>query len=117
MKILEATADSDVEKAAPALYAACENVRNLALFIRRADDAPHQDKLNEISSRLGYDGEFIINKTAIANGLYFFPKYLNESLEDYSENVRDTRKMRANDFRLYNAVGPTGQATGSLRTN
>lgn len=114
MKILESTADSDVEKAAPALYAACENIRNLALFIRRADDAPHQDKLNEISSKLGYDGEFIINKTAIANGTYFFPKYLNESLEDYSENVRDTRKMRANDFRLYDAVGPAGQGPSSL---
>jgi hypothetical protein len=82
----EKLASSDLDDAATALYSACENIRDLALGIRRADDAHHQEDLDAIANELGYEGEFIINKNAIDQGLHFFPKYLNESLIDYPEN-------------------------------
>jgi hypothetical protein len=74
-----------LDDSANALYACVEDVRNLALNIRRADDAEHQDKLNEIANELGYEGEFIINQNAISKGIQFFPKYLNDSLIDYPD--------------------------------
>ena len=77
-----------VEGAARALYAGIENVRNLALAVRKSDDTEHQEKLNEIANNLGYEGEFIINSNAISRGLYFFPKYLNETLMDYPDERR-----------------------------
>lgn len=74
-----------LDDSAKALYACVEDVRNLALAIRRADDSEHQDKLNEIANELGYEGEFIINQNAISKGIQFFPKYLNDSLVDYPD--------------------------------
>ena len=74
-----------LDESAKALYAAVENVRDLALGIRRADDAEHQEDLDTIAKQLGYEGEFIINEQANAKGIQFFPKYLNESLVDYPD--------------------------------
>ena len=74
-----------LDDSANSLYACVEDVRNLALNIRRADDAEHQEKLNEIANELGYEGEFIINQNAISKGIQFFPKYLNDSLVDYPD--------------------------------
>lgn len=86
----EGLISSDIEGSAQALYAALENIRDLGLGLRRADDEHHRDKLNKIADELGYEGEFIINQNALSKGIYFFPKYLNESLMDYPEYV-DTR--------------------------
>jgi hypothetical protein len=74
-----------LDESAKALYAAVENVRDLALGIRRADDAEHQENLDTIAKELGYEGEFIINQYANAKGIQFFPKYLNDSLVDYPD--------------------------------
>lgn len=74
-----------LDEAAKALYAAEENVRDLGLGIRRADDAEHQEKLEAISREFAYEGEFIINQTAISRGIHFFPRYLNDSLVDYPD--------------------------------
>lgn len=72
------------------LYAAIENIRNLGLATRRADDAQIQEDLDVIGNELGYEGEYVLNMNAISQGVYFFPKYLNESMIDYPEDV-DTR--------------------------
>ena len=69
---------------------ATENVKDLGLGLRRADDSEIQEKLGEIAFQLGYEGETILNQNAISQGLYFFPRYLNESLMEYPEYV-DTR--------------------------
>jgi hypothetical protein len=74
-----------LDDSAKSLYACVENIRDIAMGIRRADDAEHQEDLNTIANELGYEGEFIINQNAIARGLTFFPKYLNESLMDYPD--------------------------------
>jgi hypothetical protein len=74
-----------LDEAAKSLYACIENIRDIGLGVRRADDAEHQEKLSTIASELGYEGEFIINQAAIAQGLQFFPKYLNESIVDYPD--------------------------------
>ena len=82
----EQSASTDrLDEAAKALYAAEENVRDLGLGIRRADDAEHQEKLDGIAREFAYEGEFIINQAAISRGLQFFPKYLNDSLIDYPD--------------------------------
>lgn len=74
-----------LDESAAALYAAVENIRDIAMGIRRADDSEHQEDLNTIANELGYEGEFIINQNAISRGIHFFPKYLNESLVDYPD--------------------------------
>lgn len=70
-----------------------ENIRDIGLGLRRADDAQHADDLNKIADELGYEGEFIINENALSQGVYFFPKYLNDSIMDYPENA-DSAKSR-----------------------
>lgn len=69
---------------------ATENVKDLGLGLRRADDSEIQEQLADIARKLGYEGELILNQNAISQGLYFFPRYLNESLMEYPEYV-DTR--------------------------
>lgn len=81
---------TDVAGAAGSLYAALENIRDIGLGLRRSDDQHHTDALDEIAGNLGYEGEFIINQTALSNGIHFFPKYLNETVMDYPEDA-DTR--------------------------
>jgi hypothetical protein len=86
----ERLASTRLDDASTALYAATENIRDLGLGLRRADDADIQEKLTTIASQLGYEGELILNQNANSQGLYFFPRYLNESLADYPEYA-DTR--------------------------
>ena len=74
-----------LDESAKALYAAIDNVRDLALGIRRSDDAEHQEILDATANELGYEGEFLINEYANAKGIQFFPKYLNDSLVDYPD--------------------------------
>jgi hypothetical protein len=72
------------------LYSAVENIRDMGLGLRRADDEHIRDDLGDIARQLGYEGELILNQNASSQGVYFFPKYLNESLLEYPEYV-DTR--------------------------
>ena len=83
-------ASTRVDDAAEALYMATENIKDLGLGLRRADDSEIQEKLAEIAFQLGYEGELILNQNANQQGLYFFPRYLNESLMEYQEYA-DTR--------------------------
>ena len=85
---------SDLDTATAALYSATENIRDIGLGLRRADDENIREDLNRIASELGYEGEFIINQNAISRGVYFFPRYLNESMADYPENA-DPREQGA----------------------
>lgn len=86
----ERLASTRLDEASSALYAATENIRDLGLGVGRADDSDIQEKLAVIASQLGYEGEVILNQYALSKGLYFFPRYLNESLAEYPEYV-DTR--------------------------
>ena len=79
-----------MDDSATALYEATENIKDLGLGLRRADDADIQEKLAEIAFQLGYEGELILNQNSVNQGLYFFPRYLNETLIDYPEYA-DTR--------------------------
>lgn len=76
-----------IDQRAGALYASIEDIRNLALFIRRADDHEHQEKLESIAQQLGFEGEHVLFKLANEKGVYFFPKYLNDILPEVVENV------------------------------
>ena len=87
---VQLVATQRVDDASESLYLATENIKDLGLGLRRADDSEIQEKLGEIAFQLGYEGELILNQNAISQGLYFFPRYLNESLMEYPENV-DTR--------------------------
>jgi hypothetical protein len=83
-----------VEEAAGALYEAIESARDLGLGLRRADDEHHREDINKIANELGYEGEFLLNQNAISRGVYFFPKYLNESIMDYPEDEpRDFQRV------------------------
>lgn len=83
-------ASTRLDESANALYGAVENIRDLGLGLRRADDEHIRDALSDIARQLGYEGETILNQNALDQGVYFFPKYLNESLLEYPEYV-DTR--------------------------
>ena len=71
-----------IDESAQALYRALENIRVLGT------GSEWHDETDALADELGYEGEFILNQNAISRGLYFFPKYLNETLKDYSEDVR-----------------------------
>ena len=86
----EQLASTQIDESAEALYAATENIKDMGLGLRRADDGDIQEKLARISAKLGYEGEVILNQKALASGVRFFPRYLNESLLDYPDYV-DTR--------------------------
>ena len=90
-------ASTRVDDAAEALYAATENVKDLGLGLRRSDDSDIQEKLGEIAFQLGYEGELILNQNAVSQGIYFFPRYLNESLMEYAEyaDTRDPGPVRS----------------------
>ena len=85
---------ANIDKSAAGLYAALENIRNLSLFVERADDSHLTEELESIALELGYEGEYMLNQNALARGLYFFPKYLNETLKDYTEDVVPTKFTR-----------------------
>lgn len=85
---------ASIDKASGALYGAIENIRNLGLFIERADDSHNADSLEAIASELGYEGEYMLNQNAMARGLYFFPKYLNETVKDYAEDAPQSKFTR-----------------------
>ena len=85
----ERLASTQLDSAAAALYVAIESIRDMALGNRRADDGQYQDELNLIATNLGLEGELILNENAISQGLYFFPRYLNNTFEDYIVNVGD----------------------------
>jgi hypothetical protein len=86
----EQLASTRLDDATESLYAATENIRDLGLGLRRADDADIQEELTDIAGKLGYEGELILNQNALSKGLYFFPRYLNESLMEFPEYA-DTR--------------------------
>lgn len=88
--MFEQLASTRLDDAAESLYAATENIRDLGLGLRRADDADIQERLTDIAGKLGYEGELILNQNALNKGLYFFPRYLNESLMEFPEYA-DTR--------------------------
>jgi hypothetical protein len=74
--------DADSSRAS-SLYGAIEHLRNLGLM-----NTNYTEKINEISDRLGYEGETIANQLAISKGIQFRPKYLNDtiplqSIDDY----------------------------------
>jgi hypothetical protein len=82
---------ASLEQRAGGLYQAIEDVRNLGLFIRRADDHEHQETLESIAVQMGVEGETTLFELANKNGLYFFPKYLNDlAPEDTETDVNRT---------------------------
>ena len=63
---------------AKALYSSIDNIQTLALGIRRSDDHVYQEKLEDIAQQLGIEGESSLFQEAKKQGVYFFPKYLND---------------------------------------
>jgi hypothetical protein len=86
MNLFRDKLESDIDLSAKALYAAVDNIRDIGLGIRHADDTVYQDRLEDIAGELSYEGEYAINQVAVSKGLYFFPKYLNETIKDYPED-------------------------------
>lgn len=83
----EQLASIQIDDAALALYTAIEAIRDLGLGLRRADDSNIQDELAGIAMQLGLEGETILNQNAVSQGIYFFPKYLNDTMLDFPEYV------------------------------
>ena len=93
----EQLASTRLDDASEALYAATENIRDLGLGLRRADDGDIRESLADVAEKLGYEGEVILNQNAISQGVYFFPRYLNETLMEYPEyaDTRDPGPVRS----------------------
>jgi hypothetical protein len=89
--------EEDPAVAARQLYAAMENIRNLGLGIQRPDDIETRDTLDGIAGRLALDGEYMLYTQAKKQGLYFFPRYLNNT--DYES---------PDDFKRGGVVGDPG---------
>lgn len=91
--MFEQSASTRLNTASSALYGAIENIRDLALANRRSDDV-YQDDLNLIATNLGLEGEMILNQNSISQGLYFFPRYLNNTFDDYIINASDPGHLK-----------------------
>jgi len=79
------------------LYRAIDAVKDLALYIERADDGEIQGKMLEITNRMGLEGETLIQQTVLEKGLRFNPRYLNDTILYYSQNgVRDPNTLGTN---------------------
>jgi len=87
LRAFEQLASTQTDDAATALYTAIEAIRDLGLGLRRADDSNIQEELASISMQLGLEGETILNQNAVSQGIYFFPKYLNDTMLDFPEYV------------------------------
>jgi hypothetical protein len=97
LRTFEQLASTRLDDAAEALYAAAENIRDIGLGLRRADDGDIRESLADIAEKLGYEGEVILSQNAISQGVYFFPRYLNETLMEYPEyaDTRDPGPVRS----------------------
>ena len=89
LREFEQLASSQIDDSATALYTAIEAIRDLGLGLRRADDSNIPEELAGISLQLGIEGETILNQNAVAQGVYFFPKYLNDTMLDFPEYVAE----------------------------
>lgn len=87
-----------IDQRARGLYASIENVRNLGLGIRRADDHEIQDQLETIANDIGIEGETTLFEQAQKQGVYFFPKYLNNLVPEEIEDVNRTGAAIGNHF-------------------
>jgi hypothetical protein len=90
MDLFESKLETDLDTSAEALYTALENIRDMSLGIRKADDGQYQSELEAVALRLAYEGEFELNRVALSQGLRFYPKYLNETIPDPLEDAADT---------------------------
>lgn len=86
--------EEDVAVAARQLKAAVENVYTMALNLRRPDDSDLRHTLETIAHDLSVDGEYEISLIARRKGVYFFPRYLNE-----------TNDVRLDDLKTGRAIG------------
>jgi hypothetical protein len=86
--------EEDVAVAARQLKAATENIYNIALSIRRSDDSELYATLEGIARDLEIEGEYQIYVAAQKQGVYFFPRYLN-----------DTDTVRLDDLKTGRAIG------------
>jgi hypothetical protein len=89
-----------IDKRAAGLYAGIEDVRNLSLSIQRADDFDIQDQLENIAVQIGIEGEATLLEYSQKNNLYFFPKYLNETLKDEPIATNNEFNTPLNDFKI-----------------
>jgi hypothetical protein len=87
-----------IDQRAQGLYASIEDVRNLGLGIRRADDHEIQEQLELIANNIGVEGELVLFQQAQKQGVYFFPKYLNNIIVDEPEDVNRTGAAIGNHF-------------------
>jgi hypothetical protein len=85
MSLFESKLNTDIDGAADGLYTALDNIRDMSLGVRHADDGQYQEDLEAVALELAYEGEYEINKVALEKGLRFFPKYLNETTQEYTD--------------------------------
>ena len=79
-----------IDQRARGLYASIEDVRNLGLSVRLADDHETQEHLETLANDIGIEGESTLFQLAQKQGVYFFPKYLNNLVSEESEDVNRT---------------------------
>ena len=70
----------------------------MELSIRRADDHIIQEELETIANDIGIEGETTLFEQAQKQGVYFFPKYLNNLIVDEPEDVNRTGAAIGNNF-------------------
>ena len=92
----EAESKKSPDLAADHLYRAIDTAKSLALCIRRADDGEIQDNILAITNQMGLEGETILNQLSLDKGVYFDPKYLNNTMLYYADESRDPNTVGTN---------------------
>jgi len=95
----EAEVQRNPQLASEHLYRAIDAVKDLALYIERADDGEIQGQMLEITNRMGLEGETLIQQTVLEKGLRFNPRYLNDTILYYSQNGVDDPNTLGTNFK------------------
>ena len=81
------------------LYLAIDTVKDMALYLERADQSELQDKMLDVTNRMGLEGETLIYQKCIEKGIRFNPKYLNDTILYYSQNGGDDPNTLGTNFK------------------
>ena len=82
--------EAEINKSPPEalehLYRAIDTVKDMALYLERADAGELQEKMLDITNKMGLEGETLIYQKSIEKGIRFNPKYLNDTILYYSQH-------------------------------
>lgn len=81
------------------LYLAIDTVKDMSLYLERSDQSEIQERMLDITNRMGLEGETLIQQKVLEKGLRFNPRYLNDTILYYSQNGNEDPNTFGTNFK------------------